>query len=169
MQSLRIDTNIGGGDSGYTSLPPANSFFETALPSEQSFNSLPATTTLENHQSPDPLYTYNHDISNLALANMNLVKFNDLCRISEEGDALSTAAHSKYHQNGKNIPGATSIMQIKQSKSDLAYQLMSNETEAKLQPILDASSVASEQVSVTCLCTYIILQYVFKLLGVHLG
>lgn len=126
----------------YTSLPPANSYFETSVPSEQSFNSFPST--LDN-QNTDPLYTYNPDLSNLALQNMNLVKFNDLSRISEEGDALS-ATHSKYPMTINKTPLLLPRSGRSSEQRDPQYSMLL-ETEAKLMPMMDTGSVVSEQVN----------------------
>lgn len=106
-----------------------------------------ATGNGETNHNFDPLYTYNHDLSNLALQNMNLVKFNELCRISEEGDALS--AHSKMY----SMPTAVGKNPIIKNRSDSSFQRsdqfsLMGETEAKLTPHMDTASVASEQPSI---------------------
>lgn len=77
---------------------------------------------------------------------MNLVKFNDLSRISEEGDALS-ATHSKYpvsiNKNPLLLPNARPVRSSEQR--DQQYSMLL-ETEAKLMPMVDTGSVVSEQV-----------------------
>lgn len=127
MQSLRIDTHVGTGDSGYTSLPTVPTCFEQSVPSDQIVNSY--LSNLDN-QNADTLFAYNPDLSNLALQNMNLIKFNDLSRISEEGDCLSSLSKYPPSNSSRPILGAQ----------------MGGELEAKLTPV-DASSVVSEQTS----------------------
>ncbi|KAJ6633723.1 Guanine nucleotide exchange factor subunit Rich, partial [Pseudolycoriella hygida] len=135
VQSLRIEANLGTGDSGYTSLP-ANSYFENPVPSEQSVNSFFSTT---DNPSTEPPFVYNPDLSNLALQNMSLVKFNELGKISEEGDTLPSNA--KYTQPSSKL--------AQKSRSD-SYKkehfVTLNETEAKI-PSIDTTSVVSEQTS----------------------
>lgn len=81
---------------------------------------------------------YNAELSNLALQNISLTKFSDLCRISEEGDARS----SQPTRGSK--PSAT------QSRFEMLRREPSGsvlgETEAKLIPV-DSISCTSEQVS----------------------
>ncbi|XP_037044247.1 guanine nucleotide exchange factor subunit Rich [Bradysia coprophila] len=135
VQSLRIEANLGTGDSGYTSLP-ANSYFENPVPSEQSVNSFFSTP---DNPSTEPVFVYNPDLSNLALQNMNLIKFNELCKISEEGDTLPPNA--KYTQ-----PSSKLAMKSRTDSYKKEHFVTLNETEAKL-PSIDTTSVVSEQTS----------------------
>lgn len=123
LQSLRVDTQLGTGDSGYTSLP-AN--FDSMLhdPSACVNSNM---STAEWSQMNDSPYAYNPDLSNLALQSIQISKFNDLDRISEEGDARS-------NQQTK------SMRNYRQDSS------VAGDTEADLLP-LDSASVISEQVS----------------------
>ena len=94
--------------------------------------------------TPDSsLYAYNPDISNLALQSINLVKFNELSRISEEGDIKS------------NQPKHQSVSRTSSLKYDgprpSTQSVISGgvggaaDAEAKLIP-LDSASCISEQV-----------------------
>lgn len=130
-------------------MPAANAYFETSVPSEQSFPS--SQSMLENVGSngTDPLFAYNPDLSNLALQNMNLSKFNDLCRISEEGDGLSAQSKpaaiirdplllSSHTVNNNSKPEPSAFLRESYS--------MFMDTAAQLTPMMDAASVVSEQV-----------------------
>lgn len=119
----------------YTSLP-ANSYFENPVPSEQSINSFFSTP---DNPSTDPVFVYNSDLSNLALQNMNLTKFNELCKISEEGDTLPSNA--KYTQPSSKFASKSRTDSYKKE-----HFVTLNETEAKL-PSLDTASIVSEQTS----------------------
>lgn len=122
LQSLRVDTQLGTGDSGYTSLPTN---LESMLHDQNAcINS--NMSTAEWNQMNDSPYAYNSDLSNLALQNLQVNKFNDLDRISEEGDARSSQ-HTKTMRNYRQ----DSVI---------------GDTEADLLP-LDSASVISEQVS----------------------
>lgn len=117
----------------YTSLP-ANSYFENLVPSEQSVNSFFSTP---DNPNTEPVFVYNPDLSNLALQNMNLIKFNELCKISEEGDTLPSNA--KYTQ-----PSSKLAMKSRSDSYKKEHFVTLNETEAKL-PSIDTTSVVSEQ------------------------
>lgn len=136
LQSLRID--LGAGDSGYTSLQ-ANSYLDAYVPSEQSFTS---AAEQPPHNSNDPLYAYNPDLASLALQHMSLTKFNDLSRISEEGDTLpsATKAGGGPHQKPP-------LHVMRRDGYTVGNAVGGSETEAKLTPI-DTASVVSEQVSI---------------------
>lgn len=129
-------------------MPAANAYFETSVPSEQSFPS--SQSMLENvgNNGADPLFAYNPDLSNLALQNMNLSKFNDLCRISEEGDGLS--AHSKpgpINRDPLLLTAQTVNNNSKPEPSNLRESYsMFMDTAAQLTPMMDSASVVSEQV-----------------------
>lgn len=90
-------------------------------------------SSIDSNQ-PDSFYMYNAEISNLALQPISN-KFNELCRISEEGDGRS---------NQPSISGKVS----RQTKYDSLRRDGSvlGETEAKLMPV-DTISCVSEQVS----------------------
>lgn len=123
LQSLRVDTQLGTGDSGYTSLPTN---FDTMLHEQNAcINSNMSST--EWNQINDSPYAYNSDLSNLALQNIQINKFNDLDRISEEGDARSSQQTKTLH----NYRQDSSVI---------------GDREADLLP-LDSASVISEQVS----------------------
>lgn len=143
------------------------------VPSEQSLPSLPSIL-----ESGDPLYMYSPDLSNLALQNMNLAKFNDLSRISEEGEAAGCAAaaavSSKYstavaqskYRTVTNAAATTAAAAVKTESSLLASttllppppiatatspreQYYVVDTSAQLAPMMDKLSVVSEQVIYT--------------------
>lgn len=132
----------------YTSLPAANAYFETSVPSEQSFPS--SQSMLENVGSngADPLFAYNPDLSNLALQNMNLSKFNDLCRISEEGDGLSAQSKpAPINRDPLLLPMAHTVNNKPEPSAFLRESYsMFMDTAAQLTPMMDAASVVSEQV-----------------------
>lgn len=143
LQSLRLDTNMGTGDSGYTSLP-AHPHYES-IQSEQAayINSFPMIDPNE------PVCMYNPELSSVALQNINLVKFNELSRISEEGDARpnfnkfpsTSSGPSSMQQTGRSSITRNDVFRRESSSHSLF-----GETEAKLLP-MDANSVISEQVS----------------------
>lgn len=147
LQSLRLDTNMGTGDSGYTSLP-AHPHYES-IQNEQSayINSFPPSMESIS-PSTDPLYLYNPEISNLALQNINLVKFNELSRISEEGD--SRPSHSKCATAAPpptvQQTGRSSLTRQDTFRRESSSTSLFGETEAKLLP-MDSVSCISEQVS----------------------
>lgn len=89
------------------------------------------------------MFVYNPDLSNLALQHMNFVKFNDLSRISEEGDTI--LANSKSH------PAVSRQQSLTKGKSNAyrrdTYPSLMGDTEAKLTPN-ETASVVSEQVSI---------------------
>lgn len=130
---------MGTGDSGYTSLP-AHPHYES-IQSEQTayINSFPVA------DPNDPMFVYNPELSSLALQNINLVKFNELSRISEEGDSRSAkfAAPSAaaIQQMGRNSLPRHDAFRRESSNTSLF-----GDTEAKLLP-MDTNSVISEQVS----------------------
>lgn len=70
---------------------------------------------------------------------MNLIKFNELCKISEEGDTLPPNA--KYTQ-----PSSKLAMKSRTDSYRKEHFVTLNETEAKL-PSMDTASVVSEQTS----------------------
>lgn len=141
MQSLRLDTNMGTGDSGYTSLP-AHPHYESIQNEQAAYiSSFPLA------DPNDPVFVYNPEISSLALQNINLVKFNELGRISEEGDArpsqakFSTPSAATIQQTGRSSLTRHDAFRRESSSTSLF-----GDTEAKLLP-MDANSVISEQVS----------------------
>lgn len=69
---------------------------------------------------------------------MNLIKFNELCKISEEGDIPSNA---KYAQ-----PSSKFTMKSRADSYKKEHFVTLNETEANL-PSVDTASVVSEQTS----------------------
>lgn len=128
-------------------MPAANAYFETSVPSEQSFPS--SQSVLENVGSngADPLFAYNPDLSNLALQNMNLSKFNDLCRISEEGDALSAQSKpAPINRDPLLLPAHTVNNNSKPEPFLRESYSMFMDTAAQLTPMMEAASVVSEQV-----------------------
>lgn len=150
LQSLRLDTNLGTGDSGYTSLP-AHPHYESIQHEQTAYiNSFPMAL-----DPSEPVYMYSPEISTMALQNINLVKFNELGRISEEGDARSN--QTKY-PTASNSAGAilspTIVQQTGRSsltrhdgfRRESSSTSLLTETEAKLLP-MDTASVISEQVS----------------------
>lgn len=97
----------------------------------------------------DPLFVYNPDLSNLALQNMNLSKFNDLCRISEEGDGLSAQSKpAAINRDPLLLPAHTVNNNAKPEPSAFLRESYSMymDTAAQLTPMIDAASVVSEQV-----------------------
>lgn len=132
LQSLRVDTHMGTGDSGYTSLPTNMDF----IPADQNASGNSLMSSMDSNQTPDSLYMYNAEISNLALQQIS-GKFNDLCRISEEGEGRS----NQPSISGKSITNPKYDSFRRETSSVLG------DTEAKLMPI-DAISCVSEQVSV---------------------
>lgn len=141
LQSLRID--LGAGDSGYTSLQ-ANSYLDAYVPSEQSFAS---AAEQPPHNSNDPLFAYNPDLANLALQHMSLTKFNDLSRISEEGDTLPSATKGGCGAKAPLMRMRSTDYVMRRDGYTVANPAVASETEAKLTPI-DTASVVSEQVSI---------------------
>lgn len=133
LQSLRVDTHMGTGDSGYTSLP-TNMDFIPADPN--ACVNMSSMSSMDSNQTPDSLYMYNAEISNLALQQIS-GRFNDLCRISEEGDGRS----NQPSISGKSIIANPKIDPFRRENSSVL-----DDTEAKLMPI-DAISCVSEQVS----------------------
>lgn len=133
LQSLRVDTHMGTGDSGYTSLPPPH--FE-CMPNEQNTYVNSNLSSIESNQTADSAYIYHPELSNAALQNIQLVRFNDLSRISEEGDVRS----SHQAKTTTKIATTTNFEAFRRESSLLG------ETEANLSPIDNASST-SEQVS----------------------
>lgn len=133
LQSLRLDTQMGTGDSGYTSLPPPH--FE-CMPNEQNTYVNSNMSSIESNQTADSAYIYNPELSTAALQNIQLARFNDLGRISEEGDVRSNHI-SKSATKGVTT---TNFDAFRREPSLLG------ETEANLSP-LDNASCASEQVS----------------------
>lgn len=117
LQSLRIDQQA---DSGYTSLP--------AVPKAGTFFTEHSTTPSEKSATPGNTNSalFHPELSTAALQSMN-AKFGDLCRISEEGDALAHHSVATFHTF--------------QAGSTVAV-----ETEAKLVAD-DTASVVSETVS----------------------
>lgn len=101
-------------------------------------NSIMSST--ESNQTIDPIYTYNPEISNLALQNLTLGKFNDLSRISEEGDCRSN--QPKVSKSATIASPTTKFDAFRREPSSSVL----GETEAKLIP-LDSISCVSEQVS----------------------
>lgn len=125
----------------------ANHFFDT-VPSEQSLPSLQSILEIG-----DPLYVYSPDLSNLALQSMNLAKFNDLSRISEEPEAAAAAVNSKYTTiTPSKYRNATAAAAVKSEVPTLAppaaplQQQYYVDTSAQLAPMMDKLSVVSEQV-----------------------
>lgn len=119
LQSLRVDTHLGTGDSGYTSLPA----HLDNLPHDPSNMS-----STEWNQTVDSPYVFNPELCNLAVQNLQN-RFQDLDRISEEGDV-----RSNHHAKSRGP-----------FRSERNGSLLS-EIEADLLP-LDSASVISEQVS----------------------
>lgn len=141
LQSLRLDTNMGTGDSGYTSLP-AHPHYES-IQNEQ-------TAYINSFSLPpegsDP-FLYNPEISSLALQNINLGRFNELGRISEEGDARSS--QPKYNTttpSGVLPAGRPPLFKQDAFRRESSSTSLLGETEAKLLP-MDSVSCISEQVS----------------------
>lgn len=133
LQSLRVDTHMGTGDSGYTSLPTNMDF----IPADPNASGNSLMSSMDSNQAPDSLYMYNAEISNLALQQIS-GKFNDLCRISEEGDGRHSSQPSV---SGRSVIGNTKYDSYRRDNSSVL-----GDTEAKLMPI-DAISCVSEQVS----------------------
>lgn len=131
LQSLRVDTQMGTGDSGYTSLPPPH--FE-CMPNDQNNYVNSNMSSIESNQTADSAYIYNPELSSAALQNIQLARFNDLGRISEEGDVRSN------HMSKTKGVTTTNFDAFRREPSLLG------ETEANLSP-LDNASCASEQVS----------------------
>lgn len=142
---------MGTGDSGYTSLP-AHPHYESIQHEQAAYiNSFPLAL-----DATEPVYMYNPEISSMALQNINLVKFNELGRISEEGDARSSQPKFPSPPNGAAaaVLSASMIQQTGRSsltRHDAFRRESSNtsllgETEAKLLP-MDTASIISEQVS----------------------
>lgn len=133
LQSLRMDTHMGTGDSGYTSLPPPH--FE-CMPAEQNTYVNSNMSSIDSNQNADSAYVYHPDLSNAALQNIQLARFNDLGRISEEGDVRS----SHQTKSTSKTLATTNFDAFRREPSLLG------ETEANLLPLDNASST-SEQVS----------------------
>lgn len=133
LQSLRVDTQMGTGDSGYTSLPPPH--FE-CMPNDQNNYVNSNMSSIESNQTGDSAYIYNPELSTAALQNIQLARFNDLGKISEEGDIHSN------HMSKSTTRGVTSMNfdAFRREPSLLG------ETEANLSP-LDNASCTSEHVS----------------------
>lgn len=103
----------------------------------------------------DPLFAYNPDISNLALQNMNLTKFNDLCRISEEGDGLSAQSKcppAPINRDPLLLPSIINNSKPEPSAFIRESYSMFMDTAAQLTPMMDAGSVVSEQVNIHLIC-----------------
>lgn len=132
LQSLRVDTHMGTGDSGYTSLPPPH--LEFGLSNEQNHYVNSNMSSSDSNQNTDLPYIFHPELSNVALQNIQLSRFNELCRITEEDEARSS------HQV-KNITKTPSNYDSLRREPSLL-----GDVEANLLP-LDNASVISEQVS----------------------
>lgn len=133
---------MGTGDSGYTSLP-AHPNYESIQNEQTAYINSFAMLT----ENGDPLYLYNPEISSLALQNINLNKFNELSRISEEGDTRPN--QTKYLPTTPPMlqpTGRNSLIRQEAFRRESSSTSLFGETEAKLLPI-DSGSCMSEQVS----------------------
>lgn len=132
LQSLRVDTHMGTGDSGYTSLPTNLDSIQV----DQNAYMNSAMLSMDSNQTADSLYMYNAEISNLALQQIS-GRFNELGRISEESDGRSNQPSA----SGKIIVN-TQLDAFRREPSSSGL----GETEAKLMPV-DTISCVSEQLS----------------------
>lgn len=132
LQSLRVDTHMGTGDSGYTSLPTNLDIMQV----DQNAYVNSVMSSMDSNQANDPLYMYNAEISNLALQQIS-GRFNELGRISEEGDGRS---------NQPSISGKSTVNGRFDSFRREPSNSVLGETEAKLMPV-DTISCVSEQLS----------------------
>lgn len=98
-------------------------------------NSVMSST--DSNQANDPFYMYNAEISNMALQQLS-GRFNELGRISEEGDG-----RSNQPSNSGKVSGQPKFDSLRREQSSSVL----GETEAKLMPAIDTVSCVSEQVS----------------------
>lgn len=132
LQSLRVDTHMGTGDSGYTSLP--TNLDSIQVDQNAYINSM--MSSMDSNQTSDSLYMYNVEISNLALQQIS-GRFNELGRISEEGDGRSNQPSA----SDKRIAN----IRLDAFRREASCSVL-GETEANLMPV-DTISCVSEQLS----------------------